>query len=112
MREDVLAGLEVAAWAPAAASFIFGVGVGWLIFGGNRPQSDGLRATPPVEAASDRGALDALESQIKTARELLDEKDEEVNEVAEQLTTLETSLKRLHARLTAVFRAVRRERNR
>lgn len=114
MREDVLAGLELAAWAPAAASFIFGVGIGWLIFGGRRSDETGPGAAPPLEAGAtaDPGALDALQSQIKTARDLIDETDGEIDEFAEQLNTLDASLKRAHARLKSLFQIVRRGQDR
>lgn len=108
MSEDVVAGLEVAAWAPAAASFIFGVGIGWLIFGGRRPEPIVSRAAPPVEGGADAGALDALQSQIRTARDAIAENDAEIDEFSDQLNTLDASLKRAHGRLKAVIKAVRR----
>ncbi len=108
MSEDVLAGLGVAAWAPAAASFIFGVAIGWLIFGGRKPDPAVMRAARPLESGADTGPLDALQSEIKTARDLIAESDGEIDEFAEQLNTLDSSLKRAHARLKAIFKAVRR----
>ena len=116
MSEDVLAGLEVAAWAPAAASFIFGVGIGWLVFGGRRPEDLVPRAVPPIDSSqsvsADPAALDALQSQIRTARDLMAESDGEIEDVSEQLDTLDSSLKMANARLKAVLQALRRVRGR
>lgn len=112
MSEDLLTGLGVAAWAPAAASFLFGVAIGWLIFGARSQHDATSRASPPVESGADGGALDALQSQLKTARDLMTESDREFEDVADQLNTLDAALKRAHARLKSIFRTVRREKDR
>lgn len=110
MREDVFTGLQLAAWAPAAASFVFGIAIGWLIFGGREASASSLRTAPPVEGANTANddALDALRSQIEKARDVIHEGDDEIDEFADQLNALDASLKRIHTRLKTLFRAARR----
>ena len=52
--------------------------------------------------------LGALESEIRTARELLEQKDEEAKAFTEELSTLDAVIKRANGRLKLVLRAITR----
>lgn len=52
--------------------------------------------------------LGAVESEIRSARELLDESEEEAKAFSQDLSTLDSAIKRANGRLKLILRAVRR----
>lgn len=52
--------------------------------------------------------LGAVESEIRSARELLNETDEEARAFSQDLSTLDSGIKRANGRLKLILRAVRR----
>ena len=111
-------GLETASWAPAAAALIFGIAIGWLIWGGRRQEIEPQRRDPGSVIAKGNGnngdpcpdglKLGAIESEIRAARELLEESDNEAASFSEELSGLDESIKRANGRLKLILRAVRR----
>ncbi len=128
-------------WMVAASALIFGVGVGWLIWGGPRrsgeaqpaplserpppPAAEHVPAESPGEIAfegaapvggqtstsvplADSEKLGAIEREIKDARELLDEGDEEMRLFGEEILGLDAAIKRAGARLRRLVRDIRR----
>ncbi|MEQ8935840.1 MAG: hypothetical protein RIE56_08610 [Amphiplicatus sp.] len=117
MAEGLFSGSGVAPWALLAAAFAFGLACGWLIWGGKRAGgedetlAEGAEAGPsavPLPAAS----LDRLAEEIRAARALSDESEEEAAGVASglagDLDALDESIKRANGRLKLLQRAVKK----
>lgn len=134
MSDGGFMGLAIAPWAPVIAAYVFGIATGWLIWGGARsaPRREGGETTVATAPEPDRrddasdlkakvstGTTDAdpcpapmklgaLESEIRSARELLSQGDEEADAFSEELSTLDAGIKRANGRLKLVLRAVKR----
>lgn len=89
----------IAVWGPGAAAFFAGVFVGWLVWGGRRIVRPPAGTAPPE--------LVELQSQIRTARETLAEQEADQEAFSAHLGVLEASIRRAHAGLKAVLRALR-----
>lgn len=89
-----------AVWGPPVGCFFAGVFVGWLIWGGRRTRLV-REGEPPTEIA-------ALQSHIRTARDALDEQEAESEAFSRQLSALEATVRRAHARLKQALTALRR----
>lgn len=98
MRDGILAALSTPALGPALAAFCLGVALGWLIWGGVRRRPDGDAGAPD---------LAELQSQIRTARDELQERDGELDQFTAQLAELDGAIKRAHERLKDVLKALR-----
>lgn len=113
-------------WMVAIAALIFGVGLGWLVWGGRKGEgaakSASADAMPPAAAAiaNDAAApsnavnappaesLDAVERELKVARELLDEGEEEMRLFGEEIADLDSAIKRANGRLRLLIKEIRR----
>ena len=117
MAEGLFSGSGVAPWALFAAAFAFGLACGWLIWGGKRAGGEDGAATDgakdgqsaaPLPAAS----LDSLAEEIRAARALADETEEETaglaSGLAGELDALDESIKRANGRLKLLQRAVKK----
>ena len=120
-----LSGVQLAPWAPVAASYLFGAATGFLIWGGRHlwPKSaearnaEGMRDAESGAGdgsangdAPDSMRLGALESELRRARELLDETDADNSDNVERLNDLDTALKRANGRLKLILNAVKKAR--
>jgi hypothetical protein len=133
MGEGWLSGFLAAPWAPAAAAYLFGIVTGWLIWSGRGQARAGESSEPgapdaapkekrePIIATAegddiknggdpcpDVMKLGAVESEIRSARELLAESDEEAKAFSQELFTLDSAVKRANSRLKLILRAVKR----
>lgn len=116
MSESWLSGMAWGSWTLAVAIYVFGIASGWLIWGGRRsvPEEDAGRGvaaggeTQSQAAASPPAGLDALESEIRKARELLEANDDDTAAFSEELANLDHSIKRGNGRLKLVLRALQR----
>lgn len=126
MSESVLFGLEWSQLAPVLAAYLFGIATGWLVWGGRRPpvttvsnedaerQGDlkqgqaGNGASPTGAPSPSPDRLAAIEEEIRKARNLLEEGDEETKFIAEEIDTLDQAIKRANGRLKLILRAIER----
>jgi hypothetical protein len=113
---------DFASVLPAIAALVFGIAVGWLIWGGwrNRAGAGSLReGDSPGDAATPQPdghgvpfrngmKLDAIEHEIKNARALLDDREEAAKAFADELTTVDAAIKRANGRLKLILRAVKK----
>ncbi|MGE0408880.1 MAG: hypothetical protein AB7P23_06410 [Amphiplicatus sp.] len=74
----------------AIAGFLCGIGTGWLLW---------RRAAGTPPAAAPIADLDAVESEIKAARALLDEDRAATQDYSEALADLDGAIKRANGRL-------------
>ena len=114
-------------WMVAVAALIFGVGLGWLLWGGRKSDAakpDAAEGASPVAApvnseASQAGSasaanarpaesLDAVERELKDARELLEEGEEEMRLFGEEIADLDSAIKRANGRLRLLIKEIRR----
>lgn len=108
--------VEAAPWAPAAAAFLFGLAAGWLIWGGRRdtidntdriePEPTAARAGPDPESLN--ATIGAVENEIRAARTLLSESDQEAAEFATEIAGIDDRLKKANARMKLIMSAVRK----
>jgi hypothetical protein len=134
MGDGWISGIVAAPWAPAAAAYVFGIITGWLIWSGRRAKDAATadsEALPAGNAPKEPRApiiakaegeeiknggdpcpavmkLGAVESEIRSARELLDESEEEARAFSQELSTLDSAIRRANGRLKLILRAVRR----
>jgi hypothetical protein len=129
-------------WMVALSALIFGVGIGWLIWGGRRngevrrhpvvetpaapaelvpvesaPGASvegqagnpaGLLEGPAAPQTDDPARLDKIETELKDARELLSEGEEELRLFGEEIAELDSAIKRANGRLRLLIREIRR----
>lgn len=136
MDEGWISGFVAAPWAPAAAAYIFGIATGWLIWSGQRANGAASAENPAAVETADLAdapkrepiiskaegdeiknggdpcpaamKIGAVESEIRSARELLNETEEEARAFSQDLSTLDSAIKRANGRLKLILRAVRR----
>jgi len=122
MAEGLFSGSGVAPWALLAAAFGFGLACGWLIWGGRRTEKEagapsagalsGHLNGDPSGASLPAASLDALAEELRAARALADESEEEsaglASGLAGELDALDESIKRANGRLKLLQRAVKK----
>ncbi len=95
----------------AIGALLFGVALGWLIWGGRasrRADREGSsRREPSVEDAL-APRLETAESEIKVARDLLAQSEDAPTAFAEDVSALETAINRANGRLKLIVRAVKK----
>ena len=106
-------------WAPVLAALVFGVAIGWLIWGGRRTPVVSERGEPLLDEdhAPSSGdpcptemKIGAVESELRSARQLLEKTEDESADLEEDLTGLEKAISRINGRIKVVARSVNKTR--
>ena len=132
MGSEFIDNLAASPWAPVLAAYIFGVATGWLIWGGHQDDEQAaIRERIRERAAEDPDSVDAdaenngrllnidseapdamkygaIESELRNARELLLEQEEDKVKVEQSLGELDDSIKRANGRLKLLIGAVKK----
>jgi hypothetical protein len=107
---------DVGRWAGFALSFLAGLFAGRLLFSGARreagrdvaPAGEPGSEEPSAPSGAARSRVEALEKEVREARTQFLEKDEEADVFEDQITMLDSALKRANGRLKLVLRLLRR----
>jgi len=107
--EGLISAFGTSPWGPMALGFLFGIAFGWALWGA----SDSSRAESKRSAsAGDHKEIVVIKAELEAARSLLDEGDDQQEAIAQQLSTLDETVKRANGRLKALLAAVKRAANR
>jgi hypothetical protein len=103
---EFVAAFGTSPWGPMALAFVFGVAFGWVTWGA---KPDRMRG--PESAAGDGDEpkeLIVIKAELQAARTLLDHADDHDQEITEQLSSLDETVKRANGRLKTILAAVKR----
>lgn len=107
--EGFISSFGTSPWGPMALAFLFGIAFGWVVWGARPDRGDtALGETAKLEEAKE---IVVIKAELEAARTLLGEKDEQEEQLSEQLETLDETVKRANGRLKMILAAIRRAAN-
>ena len=104
--EGFIASFGTSPWGPMALAFLFGIAFGWMVWGakperGESADGDDAKIEDPKEIV-------VIKAELEAAKNLLGQTDEQEDQLAEQLATLDETVKRANGRLKIILAAIRR----
>ena len=111
MAVEYLAAFGMSPWGPMALAFLFGVAFGWVMWGvksaGTIDDAGAAAPLTPREGEPPK-ELVVLKAEIDAVRNLFGEIDETEGDIANQLVSLDETVKRANGRLKTIVAAVKR----
>lgn len=89
-----------------ALAFVFGVAFGWATWGAKAGRARDADSAP--DGVDEPKELVVIKAELQAARSLLDQADEQDQEITEQLSGLDETVKRANGRLKTILAAVKR----
>ena len=90
-----------------ALAFLFGVAFGWVVWGAKPDQADAARDGANADSGDPKEII-VIKAELEAAKTLLSEKDDAEDQFAEQLATLDETVKRANGRLKVILAAIKR----